>query len=81
MVNVELIFLRKLLLHHKQNDSEKKTPLSRRFAINVKNVGPTFFKITQMQSVSIYNNNNNNNNHNHNHNHNNSLLNSFAVRY
>ena len=42
-----------LLLHHKQDDSVQKRPLSGRFAINLKNVGPTFFKVTQMQSVSI----------------------------
>ena len=38
----------KLSLHHKRNDSEKKRPLSRRFVVILKNVGPTVFKITQM---------------------------------
>lgn len=33
--------------------TSQKRPLSRRFAIDFKNVGPNFFKITQMQSVSI----------------------------
>ena len=46
-------FTEKLSLQHKQDDSEQKRPLSRRFAINLKNVGLTFFKITQMQSISI----------------------------
>ena len=41
----------KLSLHHNQDDSEEKRPLSRRFAVNFKNVGPTFLRITQMQSV------------------------------
>ena len=32
----------KLSLHHKQDDYEQKRPLSRLFAINLKNVRPTF---------------------------------------
>ena len=44
----------KLSLHRKQDDCERKRPLSMRFAINVKNGGTTLlFKITQTQSVSI----------------------------
>ena len=54
----------KLLLHYKQDDPEQKRPSSdsciavfskkrfRLLAINLKNVGLAFFKITKMQSVS-----------------------------
>ena len=39
----------KLSFYHKQDDCEQKLiTLSRLFAINLKNVGPTFFKITQI---------------------------------
>ena len=43
----------KLSLHHKQDDSEKKRPSSRRFPVNLKNIGSTFFMIIQIQSVSV----------------------------
>ena len=48
-----ILLLITLWLQHKQDDSEKKRLLSRQFAINLKNRGLTFFKITQMQFVSI----------------------------
>ena len=42
----------KCTVHHKQEDSEQKRLLSRQFAINLKNIRPTFSKINQMQSIS-----------------------------
>ena len=43
-----LSLLIKLLLHHKEDDSEQKRASSRRFAIDLENAGPFLFKITQM---------------------------------
>ena len=43
----------KLSLDHTHDDSEQKRPLSRRFAGNLKNARPIFFKIIQMQFVSM----------------------------
>ena len=43
----EILLLIKLSLHQKQDDSEQKRTLSRRYAINLKNARPTFFKITR----------------------------------
>lgn len=40
-------------LHHKQDDFDQKRPLPSRFALNLKNAGLIFFKITEMQSVSV----------------------------
>ena len=39
--------------YYNLDDSEEKRPLSRQFAMNLKNVRPTFFNINQMQSVSV----------------------------
>ena len=43
----------KLSLHHKQDDSDQKSPLSQVFFHKLETNGPMFFKISQMQSVSI----------------------------
>lgn len=42
-VEFQFYLLIKLSLHKKQDDSVQKRPLSRRFAVNLKNVGPTVF--------------------------------------